>query len=64
MQFEPRDLNRRPNFSMWLFISGIGKKLLATSKTKDCNLISSWIIKYHVYWSAQSTAGKFISQIL
>ena len=38
-------------------MSGIGKKLAALGKTKDCAVIESWrqSVVNHVYWCAAST---------
>ncbi|XDV11168.1 hypothetical protein PO909_000180 [Leuciscus waleckii] len=47
-------------YDVWHFEKGMGKKLTAISKTKDCEKVKKWLpmIKNQIYWiAASSTSG-------
>ncbi|CAM4713355.1 unnamed protein product [Leuciscus chuanchicus] len=47
-------------YDVWHFEKGMGKKLKAISKTKDCEKVKKWLpmIKNQIYWiAASSTSG-------
>ena len=43
-----------------LFVTGIGKKMDAAAKKKNCEELAQWkqSVVNHVYWCAASSAGK------
>ena len=59
-------VNTKHYFDIWHVARSLGKKLLALSREKGCEIIKEWMkgIRKHLYWCATSTKAGFESLIL
>ncbi|CAH3169104.1 unnamed protein product [Pocillopora meandrina] len=59
-------VNTKHYFDIWHVARSLGKKLLALSREKGCEIIKEWMkgIRKHLYWCVTSTKAGFESHIL
>ncbi|CAH3156554.1 unnamed protein product [Pocillopora meandrina] len=59
-------VNTKHYFDIWHVARSLGKKLLALSREKGCEILKEWMkgIRKHLYWCATSTKAGFESHIL
>ena len=59
-------VNTKHYFDIWHVARSLGKKLLALSREKGCEIIKEWMkgIRKHLYWCATSTKAGFESLVL